>query len=212
MSKRSNKNLTKEEILLSLESFIDHYILKKEKLDGRAPNFPEEISESIVRILINEKENILCKVNEKSGDLVKIINGKRKKVEVKCFCSKGPSSFSPSSSWDELYFLDAINFKEFNFKLYRVSLCRDDDIFLNIKVNSTCSFKDQCSQGRRPRIGFYNLKPQLPDSYVDLIFDGNIKDFFNINNGINDKRKLCIDLIKKCNNEKILEEILEMLK
>ena len=38
------------------------------------------------------------------------------------------------------------------------------------------AFKDQCLQGRRPRINWNALKPHI-EKYSQIIFDGNIKLF-----------------------------------
>lgn len=71
----------------------------------RQPNSPEVISEYLTQKSYKLKFN--DDVSKKTGD----INCGDKKIEVKCFTSKGPSSFGPKESWDELIFVDAINFK-----------------------------------------------------------------------------------------------------
>jgi hypothetical protein len=49
--------------------------------------------------------------------IVKVII-KRGFQECKCFTSDGPLSFTPSSNWDVIYFLDARDWLNDNFILY----------------------------------------------------------------------------------------------
>ena len=58
----------------------------------RMPNFPETISENLIRHIIQIKEKYSCVRNVYSGDLCKE-NGKR--IECKTFTSFGPCSFGP---------------------------------------------------------------------------------------------------------------------
>ena len=70
----------------------------------RLPNMPEHISENIIKFIIHNKLNdITSSWSCKKGDLESKKEGKQ---ECKCFTSDGPLSFSPSSQWDVLYFLD----------------------------------------------------------------------------------------------------------
>lgn len=133
----------------------------------RAPNFPEHISENLIRNLIEKVENVKCVRNMKSGDLTK--DGMR--VECKTFSSKGPCSFGPNEKWDQLYFLDARNFIEKKFKLYRVKLSSDNPTFLGLKVNKT--YEDQAKQGRRPRLNFTEIYKQL-GCKIEVMFDSKI--------------------------------------
>ena len=147
----------------------------------RCSNFPEHISENIIRHIIQIKENEICIRNVKTGDLIKGTNDTKGteniKVECKTFSSDGPSSFGPKEKWDEIYFLDAQNYLNQNFILYRIKLKHSDPIFLNIKVNKKDTFEKQALQGRRPRITFSELKVQLKD-HVETIFQGNILELF----------------------------------
>lgn len=137
----------------------------------RAPNFPEHISENLIRNLIEEVEKVKCVRNVKSGDLTK----DDIRVECKTFSSKGPCSFGPNEKWDQLYFLDARKFIKKEFKLYRLKLSNDNPLFLNLKVNKKETFYDHANQGRRPRINFPEIYKQL-ESKMELIFDSKIKD------------------------------------
>lgn len=116
---------------------------------NRRPNFPELVSETIVRKLIGG-----C--IPKTGDCIH--EGKRK--EIKCFASTGPISFGPNEEWDEIIFVDAINHPKI--KIYECKLSNRSNEWQQIKVNKTNTFKEQCDQNRRPRITFKMLKPQIP--------------------------------------------------
>lgn len=59
--------------------------------------------------------------------------------------------------------------------LYRVELKYISDEWKNIKVNKTQTFDDQCKQGRRPRINWFSLYPQIC-SYCKIIFNGSFYD------------------------------------
>lgn len=150
----------------------------------RLPNFPEDISENIVKHLIKRIEGVECKREKTKGDLTSHNN---ELIEVKCFTSDGPSSFGPRESWDCLYFLDAIDYLCGNFKLYKVPIKNDSEIFQSIKVNSKETYGDQCKQKRRPRISFKQLHKQI-EPYTQLIFEGNIKDY-NLQCDIDKKMK-----------------------
>ena len=65
------------------------------------------------------------------GDLI-ILN---KKIEVKGFMSTGPLSFGPSEKWSLLYFVNAIDFQNKNFKIYEVKLSNNNTLWSNIKIN-----------------------------------------------------------------------------
>ena len=138
----------------------------------RFPNFPECISENIIKEYINiiEKRNCICSLT--SGDL-QVNEKKNIKIEVKCFTSSGPTSFGPTENWDEIYFLDAFNFMEKKFKIYKLNLSNMSDEFCSIKINSDKTYKQVCEEGKRPRICFKLLKEQL-DKYVDKVYDGTL--------------------------------------
>jgi len=140
----------------------------------RLPFIPEDISENIIKNIINNK---LCDTSSwdcKTGDLQSQKEGKQ---ECKCFTSDGPISFTPTSNWDIIYFLDARNWLNDNFILYKVSLKKSDEIWKNIKVNKKQTFDEQCKQQRRPRIKWVSLLPQI-SSYCEKVYDGTFIDIF----------------------------------
>lgn len=162
------ENVTDEQVTHILNHYKTYYrVCKKYKL--RAPNFPEGISENIVKYYI---ENIRC-INADVGDLSKIEEECTSKIEVKCFTSIGPTSFGPTEVWDELYFLDALNFNKNMYKIYRISMKNTDRRFQKMKVNKKETYGDQCRDGRRPRLCFNMLKKKL-EKYdeFELVFDG----------------------------------------
>jgi len=139
----------------------------------RLPCIPEDISENMIKFIIHKRGDVTSSWNCK-GDLLSSIEGKQ---ECKCFTSTGPISFTPSSEWDSIYFLDATNWlsDNDNFKLYKFPYKRTSDEWKNIKVNKNQTFEDQSLQGRRPRINWSGLYPQIKEK-CSLIFEGSFED------------------------------------
>jgi hypothetical protein len=95
----------------------------------RLAGIPEDISENIVKFIIHNKLNDISTVwNCRKGDLESQIDGK---IECKCFTSDAPLSFSPSSEWDTLYFLDARDWLNDNFVLFRFPYKRTSNEWKN---------------------------------------------------------------------------------
>ncbi len=143
----------------------------------RNANFPEPISENLVRQHIIKEDNVeYCKWSTKdsSGDLeVKTKDNTVKKIEVKCFSSTGPSSFGPTEKWDELYFVDAIEYMENKIKIYKVNISSSSELILNFEVKKGETFGQQCRAKRRPRFKFADFQKKFYND-VKLVFDGNI--------------------------------------
>ncbi len=209
------KCLNEKETREQLENYIKIYesILPS----CRKPNFPDYISENIVKFVINKIEKQSC-VNADKGDLIKnsqtematssFENSQR--VEVKCFTSKGPSSFGPTELWDELYFLDATNFLNGKYKVYKLKLSNTSSEIKNLKINKKQTYEDQCKEKRRPRIAFSQLKQQL-NSHIELVFDGYIDDILeNVDVDIINFINMYNKIKHKLNNnqlDKIINEI-----
>jgi hypothetical protein len=87
------------------------------------------------------------------------------------------NSSSPSSEWDIIYFLDARNWLNNKFILWRIPLKRTSNEWKNIKVNKTQTFEDQTKQGRRPRITWETLKPQI-EPHCTKVYEGTFEDIF----------------------------------
>jgi hypothetical protein len=159
-------------------------VLSTEKINARIgrtqirlPCFPEDISENIIKFILH---NIL---NDKTsrwdctkGDLVSQKEGRQ---ECKCFSSDGPLSFSPSSEWDVIYFLDALGWRNDIFVLYRLPLKTASEEWQNIMFNTKKkqTFRDQATGRRRPHIGWDRLLDQI-SSHVTKVFEGSFNDIF----------------------------------
>lgn len=165
----------------------EQYALHKDYVEGRIrttaqmsikprlPGMPEDISENIIKFIIHFKLNdITSRWNCKKGDLYSEKEGCQ---ECKCFTSDGPISFTPSSSWNVIYFLDAREWLNDRFVLYRCNLQRTSDVWCNIKVNKNQTFEDQAKQGRRPRLGWNTLIKEI-EAHTTKVFDGSFNDIF----------------------------------
>lgn len=178
MSKTIIDKFSLIKIIEMLDSFINYsQILEKLNSDLinkkiRYPNFPSEISENIVKLALFKKYNKIPIWDTKSGDLE--LDGE--KIEVKAFSSDGPSSFGPTENWIKIYFINCKDYINKNFIIHEINLSNSDEIFNSIKVNKTQTFKDQCLQGKRPRISFEELNKQIPQDYVNIIFNGNLSE------------------------------------
>lgn len=145
---------------------------KRLNIRFRLPGIPEDISENMIKMLIKKiLKDESCTWNC-GGDLYSKVENKQ---ECKCFTSLGPISFTPSSGWNVIYFLDATRWLDDKFILYRVPLKYKSDEWQNIKMNKKESFKQQADAGRRPRIGWKSLHPQLGD-YAQEIWTGAFSD------------------------------------
>ena len=173
-----NKELNMNEINQLLNIHIEYVLNLKKFMTTtgckiRLPNFPEAISENLTKEYIIIKEKRQCKKAQTGGDLEIIKDNKTYKIEVKCFTSDGPTSFGPTEKWSELYFVDAKDFLNKNFIIYKVNFPNHSQIFGNIKINAEKTYKDICKEGKRPRINFEELKKQL-GSNIELIYKGKI--------------------------------------
>lgn len=170
------KELLKEQYILH-ENYVIGRIntTKKIGVKVRLPCIPEDISENIIKQIIHNKLNDkTSRWDCKKGDLYSQKEGKQ---ECKCFTSDGPPSFTPSSNWDVIYFLDARLWLNDTFVLYRIPLQRTSTEWKNIRVSKTQTFEDQSKQGRRPRITWESLKPQI-ETYCSKIYEGTFDDIF----------------------------------
>tara|TARA_Y100000780_G_C13688585_1_gene418610 strand:+ start:488 stop:1081 length:594 start_codon:yes stop_codon:yes gene_type:complete len=140
----------------------------------RNENFPSDISENIVKFVIFKKYNIMPSWDTKKGDIIIYKMGLFKQIEIKGFMSDGPSSFGPNENWDILYFVDAKDFINKNFKVYEIKLSNKSSIFKNIQISKKETFYDIISSKRRPRGSFENIFKKQLKEYCKLIFSGNI--------------------------------------
>ena len=175
----ANDKYTKE-VLQEQYNIHKNYVInrkessKKLEIEFRLPCIPEDITENMIKYIIHKNGDKTSKWSCKTGDLLSDNEGKQ---ECKSFTSDGPISFTPSSDWDNIYFLDARNWLQNKFILYKVNLKRTSNEFSNIKINKNQTFIEQCNQGRRPRINWNALYPQIQNNCTK-IFDGTFEDIF----------------------------------
>lgn len=171
-----------QEVLRTQYKIYKQYALTREQVSIhtniriRMPYIPEDISENMIKFILQNYRADVTHWNCASGDLMSIEEGKQ---ECKCFTSDGPSSFTPLSKWDIIYFLDARQWRTDQFCLYRVSLSNQSDTWKNIKINKTQTFQDHVLHGRRPRIPWNQLFPQIKD-HCTIVFQGTLDDIFSI--------------------------------
>lgn len=173
-------NFTKPMLIELIEHFNDHYqfilnfnkSLKNKKM--RLTNYPSEITENIVKFAIIKKYKITPTWDTKSGDLM--LYNKHLEVKGSANLENGPPTFGPNEKWFRIYFVDAIDMLNKNFKVYEIKLTHDSDIWKNMKINTSSNYKQICNTGKRPRIKFKNIIEQIPTEYISIIFNGNIND------------------------------------
>jgi hypothetical protein len=156
-------------------------ILSKKKI--RHNNFPSHISENIAKFAIFNKYKIMPCWDTDKGDIVINKLSLFKQIEIKGFMSDGPSSFGPSEKWDLLYFVDARDTLNFNFKVYEIKLSNKNEIFRNIKINKNETYGEIADNNQRGKLrGCFEtvFKYQLGDK-CKLIFNGHISNLNNIN-------------------------------
>jgi hypothetical protein len=160
------------------KNYVKHRITIGIRLDikFRLPSIPEDISENIIKFIIHELGDKTSKWNCKTGDLFSIKEGKQ---ECKTFTSKGPISFSPTISYNVIYFLDARLWLKDIFILYKINITQHLDRWKNISVNKKQTFYDQCQQGRRPRISWDSLYKQTSD-ICEKIYEGDLEKIISL--------------------------------
>lgn len=155
-----------------------HYLQSKVKTSKglknkvRLPGIPEDISENMIKMLIRKVNGDESCTWNCDGDLY---SDTEKKQECKCFTSDAPISFTPSSGWNVIYFLDAREWLDNKFVLYRLPLAFNSDIWQNIKVNGDETFGQKAKKGQRPRRAWNLLFPQIKD-YAKEIWSGTFED------------------------------------
>lgn len=170
-----------EEMLTDQYSLYTGYIRKRMEFSKkynvkiRLPALPEDVSENIIKFIIKHFRGISSYWGKNKGSSGDLFSQEELKQECKCFTSNGPMSFTPSSSWDVIYFLDCRSWASDKFILYRVAMTKSD--FDSVQINKKQTFQDQCKSGRRPRISWNLLYPQIKEK-TKVIFDGAFADIF----------------------------------
>jgi hypothetical protein len=169
-----------QEVLLEQYRVHKDYVKKRIEMKRtgirlRLPSIPEDISENMIKFIIHHKlQDRTSTWNCVKGDLYSLKEGYQ---ECKCFTSTGPISFSPISKWNVIYFLDATQWLEDKFIVYRCSLEGTSLEWQHIKVNKKQMFQDQSIQKRRPRLQWNLLYPQIRP-FCTKIFEGNFDEIF----------------------------------
>jgi len=177
---KNNIDTYTKDILIEQYNLHKQYVIQRKTsmvklhIKFRLPSIPEDISENIIKFILHKTSDNTSKWSSSSGDLISSIEGIQ---ECKSFTSCGPCSFTPSSIWDVIYFLDARKWLDNKYILYKISLSNSSDIWKNIKINKKQTFNDQCMQGRRPRINWDSLYIQIKDK-CEKIFDGTFESIF----------------------------------
>jgi hypothetical protein len=179
-----------EEILRDAFHTHKEYVSKRKQmkertgLDIRMPNMPEDISENIAKFIIHRVVGDTASkwtkgIKEEKGKKITgdLISEKEGTQEVKCFTSDGPPTFGPNENWDVIYFLDAREWMKERFVLWRVPLKNNSPEWRGIKVNKNETYAEHCEQGRRPRITWDSLHPQI-EEHTKKVFDGTFDSIF----------------------------------
>lgn len=167
-----NESYSKNTLKTQYQVFKKYFIERKKIKNIRFSGIPEDISENIIKYIIHK----LGDTTSSWDCLGDLFSQKEGKQECKCFTSVGPISFSPKSDWDVIYFLDATDFLNDNFKLYKCGHKKSSNEWKKIKINKTETFEEQCKQNRRPRLGWSLLNTQIK---YDLIFSGTFDEIIN---------------------------------
>lgn len=156
-------------------------IIKNTGLPIRHQNPPEDVTENIVKFIIQNYDNDpsckWAKSMECKGDLYSDKYAIDSPAEIKAFTSDGPSSFGPDKKFSVIYFLDMRNWINDLFILRRVNLTSESPQWKGIKMNKTQTFEEQCLQGKRPRISWDNIYPQISDQY-SKVYEGSFEGIF----------------------------------
>ena len=127
-------------------------------LGGRNLNVPDVFSEALFCIFFN---SVRTNGEAHSYDCVSLDN--HAGIQVKsCSIDNDCTSFGPTSTWDELYYVDFAPNGKVDGKVVFYKIDVDfSNLVLNEKKGET--FRDQQLQGRRPR---FSIKRQLIEAYA----------------------------------------------
>jgi hypothetical protein len=161
--------------------FNDQINILMSQKKRRNENFPSDISENIAKFAIYKKYGIMPCWDTKKGDLNIDKSNIFKQIEVKGFMSTGPSSFGPTETWDWIYFVDGLDVRNKNFKVYEIKLSNRSEAWRSIKINEKETYGEIADKNQRGKLraDFYNkFKTQL-GNHCKLIFDGHISKLDN---------------------------------
>lgn len=122
-------------------------------LESRSINLPEGLSEGAFCLEMRTVRIKGIQGAKSSFDCYDLRTNER--IQVKgCSVIPDLTSFGPKSVWDKLYFMDFYRQGKWDgtFDIYFI----DSNYIYNQMVSSTQTFKQQQSQGRRPRFSIYD--------------------------------------------------------
>jgi hypothetical protein len=156
-------------------------IIKETGLPIRNQNPPEDITENIVKFLIQNKEKDAtvkwAKAVCLNGDLYSDNYDHEYPIEIKALTSDGPSSFGPKKKFGVIYFLDMRGWLNDVFILWKVNVSSNSNEWKQIKMNKTQTNADQCEEGRRPHISWDNIHSQIGEKCVK-VYEGTFENIF----------------------------------
>ena len=114
--KLSKDNININDIKVLLNNYKETCKIYNNLKIHRRPNFPDAVSENMVRYMIYDHYKIIMPKKASCGD----ISYGSLKIEAKCFSSDGPISFGPTEKWDRIYFLDARDYMNDKFICYEL--------------------------------------------------------------------------------------------
>ena len=156
---------------------FNQYLQFTNKHIERLPNIPAGVSENVALQVLQKQGDNSCTRITKTGDL---FSKKYGKIEIKCFSSIGPSSFGPTCTWNKICFVDATEWLDNKYIIYRVNLSDSTDEWKNVKMNREETFGDKCEKGQRPRMAWENIRKQIDPRHIDILFDGSFEDIAKI--------------------------------
>jgi len=122
-------------------------------MGGRGVNLPEVLSESSFCLEMGAVR-VVSSITGANSSWDCYSTERNTRIQVKA-CSVLPdlTSFGPKSVWDEIYFVDFFRNGDWDgkFDIYYI----DSELIYNHYVNQTQTFREQQSQGRRPRFSIY---------------------------------------------------------
>lgn len=154
-------------------------VSKQMLINIRLPSIPEDISENLIKFIIHYYIGDTTTKWQSKGETGDLISLKEGKQECKCFTSDGPISFSPSSIWNCIYFLDARKWLDGKFVLYRIKISNTSEKWKHIQLNKKKkeTFATQSNQQRRPRICWNELYEQVKKyNEFEMVFNGRFDD------------------------------------
>jgi len=126
-----------------------------------------ELSESMVKFSIQSAGDKTCRKANK-GDLFSDVEGQQEVKSITAIDS--PTSFGPNQHWNVIYFLDASEWKNNNFTIWRVPIPNTHEFWKTLPVSKKQTKGDFSEAGKRPRpIWSTAIKPLLDERFPDMM-------------------------------------------